>query len=135
MLMLPPSVHVFVAVQPTDLRCGFDTLAAVTRQVLRQDPFSGHLFVFFNRGRNRVKILHWDTGGFWLSHKRLERGTFRVAWKTEGVLEMPAAELALILEGIELAGARRRIRYQRPARIVPVAGVPPARCGAAACGT
>lgn len=114
MLMLPPAVRIFVAVQPTDLRCGFDALAEATRHVLRQDPFSGHLFVFFNRGRNRVKILHWDTGGFWLSHKRLESGTFKVAWRTEGVVEMAAAEVALILEGIELAGARRRVRYQRP---------------------
>ena len=114
MLMLPPSVRVFVAGQPTDLRCGFDALAEATRQVLRQDPFSGHLFVFFNRGRNRVKVLHWDRTGFWLSHKRLERGTFRIAWRTDGAAEMEAAELALILEGIELAGARRRVRYRRP---------------------
>jgi transposase len=113
MLMLPPAVRIFVAVQPTDLRCGFDALAEATRQVLKQDPFSGHLFVFFNRVRNRVKILHWDTGGFWVSHKRLESGTFRVAWKPAGVAEMPAAELALILEGLELAGARRRVRYRR----------------------
>ena len=80
MLMLPPSVHVFVAGQPTDLRCGFDALAAATRQVLRQDPFSGHLFVFFNRGRNRVKVLHWDRTGFWLSHNHLSSHCTSFDW-------------------------------------------------------
>ena len=63
MLMLPPSLRIFVAGQPTDLRCGFDALAEATRQVLCQDPFSGHLLVYFNRARNRVKVLHWDRTG------------------------------------------------------------------------
>jgi transposase len=114
MLMWSPATRIFVAGQATDLRRSFDTLAEMTRQVLKADPFSGHLFVFFNRTRNRVKILYWDRTGFWLSHKRLERGTFRVPETQAAVLEWNAAELALILEGIELAGARRRRRYHRP---------------------
>jgi transposase len=113
--MWPPATRIFVAGQPTDLRRSFDTLAETTRQVLRQDPFSGHMFVFFNRARNRVKVLYWDRSGFWLSHKRLERGTFRLPETECAVLEWNAAELALILEGIDLAGARRRRRYHRPA--------------------
>jgi transposase len=113
--MLPSAVRIFVATQPTDLRQAFDTLAETTRRVLQQDPFSGHLFVFFNRARNRVKILVWDRTGFWLWHKRLEGGTFRVPPALGVAQEMEAAELALILEGIELAGARRRKRYRRPA--------------------
>jgi transposase len=115
MLMLPPAVRIYVAAQPTDLRRSFDTLAETTRGVLGEDPFSGHLFVFFNRARNRVKLLWWDRTGFWLCHKRLERGTFRVAWTGQGAVLMEAPELALILEGIELRGARRRLRYERTA--------------------
>jgi transposase len=113
MLMLPLSARIYVAGQPTDLRKAFDTLAETTRQVLREDPFSGSLFVFFNRARNRVKLLVWDRDGFWLCAKRLERGTFRIVWGNTGAFEMDAAELALILEGIELAGVRRRVRYRR----------------------
>jgi transposase len=114
MLMWSGATRIFVAGQATDLRRSFDTLAETTRQVLKADPFSGHLFVFFNRARNRVKVLYWDRTGFWLSHKRLERGTFRVPQTQAAVLEWNAAELALILEGIELAGARRHKRYHRP---------------------
>lgn len=113
--MLPPSVRIFVAGQPTDLRRSFDTLAETTRSVLRQDPFTGHLFVFFNRTRNRVKILLWERSGFWLWHKRLEAGTFRLPALAAPVWELDAAHLALILEGIDLAGARRGRRYMRPA--------------------
>jgi transposase len=113
MLMLPVSARILVAGQATDLRKAFDTLAETTRQVLREDPFSGCLFVFFNRARNRVKVLVWDRDGFWLCAKRLERGTFRITWREQGAFEMDAAELALILEGIELAGSRRRMRYRR----------------------
>lgn len=112
-MMLPPAVRIFVAGQPTDLRWAFDTLAETTRSVLRQDPFSGHVFVFFNRARNRVKLLFWDRTGFWLLHKRLEGGTFRVPRDGRAVVELEAAELGLILEGIELRGAQRRWRYRR----------------------
>ena len=69
--------------------------------------------VFTNQKRNRVKSLYWDGTGFWVMTKRLERGTFRIVWRETGAFEMDAAELALILEGIELAGARRRQRYRR----------------------
>jgi len=111
MLMLPPSVRVFVCAQATDMRRSFDRLAEMARSTLAQDPHSGHLFVFFNRPRDRVKLLFWDRSGFCLYYKRLERGAFCLP-KIEGSgMEIEAAELALILEGIELAGARRRPRF------------------------
>jgi transposase len=112
MLSLPPAVRVFVALEPTDMRKSFDGLEGETRRVLEQDPLSGHLFVFFNRRRTMVKVLYWDRNGFCLIAKRLERGTFHLPERNaRGVVEMEWAELGLILEGLELRGARRRPRW------------------------
>ncbi|HNQ25015.1 MAG TPA: IS66 family insertion sequence element accessory protein TnpB [Phycisphaerae bacterium] len=114
MLTLPPTVRIFVSLAPADMRCSLDGLAALTRAVLHEDPLSGHLFVFFNRRRNRTKILLWDRSGLCLYYKRLEKGVFRLAaFEQPGRAraELEAAELALILERIELAHARRRARF------------------------
>ena len=113
MLMPPASVRVFVGSVAVDLRQSFDRLAACTREQLQQDPFSGHLFVFRNRRGDRVKILYWDRTGFCLWYKRLEKGTFRLPASGSGGVEMESAELMLMLEGIDLAGARRRPRLVR----------------------
>jgi transposase len=106
-LMLPPSVKIFLCSEVTDMRRSFDRLAEMTRSVLAQDPLSGHLFVFFNRPRDRVKILFWDRSGFCLYYKRLEEGCFCPGTKTE----MGAAELTLILEGLDLASVTKRKRF------------------------
>ena len=111
MLMLSPAVKIFLCSQATDMRRSFDKLAEMTRSVLAQDPLSGHLFVFFNRPRDRVKILFWDRSGFCLYYKRLEEGAFRVPKLDTGGVQIDAAELALILEGIDLAGATRHKRF------------------------
>jgi transposase len=114
MLTLPPTVRVFLCLAPTDMRRSLDGLAAMTREILREDPLSGHLFVYFNRRRDRVKILFWDRSGLALYYKRLEKGTFRLSAfenPDSSRAEIESAELALILEGIELASARRRPRW------------------------
>jgi transposase len=88
---------------------------ALVRDVLRQDPLSGHLFIFFSMRRDRVRIVYWDRNGYAMWTKRLERGRFRPAFSEDGCLSsvaIEAAELALIVEGIELSGARRRARWQ-----------------------
>ncbi len=110
MLILPPTVRIFLATQPADMRRGFDGLAATVRDVLCDDPLSGHLFVFRNRRGDRCKIIYWDRSGFVLWYKRLERGTFRFPRANATRVEVEAAELALLLEGIDLAGAHRRPR-------------------------
>jgi len=112
-LTLPPTVRIFVAVQPVDMRRSFDGLAGMAEQIARMDPRSGHLFVFFGRERNRVKVLFWDRTGYCLFYKRLEQGTFRlpIVPKDTTAIELAAADLALILEGIDLSVARRRPRY------------------------
>jgi len=115
MLTLPPSVRVFLAVEPVDMRRSFDGLAAAVRNRLGADPMSGHLFVFFNRKRYFTRILFWDRSGFCVISKRLEKGTFRLPETVpDGAvrMEVEAAELALLLEGIDLRGARRRPRWK-----------------------
>jgi transposase len=120
MIGLPPSTRVFLCLAPTDMRKSFDGLAALAVEVVRHNPLSGHLFVFRNRREDRLKVLYWDRTGFCLFYKRLEQGTFRFprgetpAGETG---EIDAAELALILEGIDLNDAARRKRYRASAVI------------------
>lgn len=114
MLTLAPSVRVFLCLVPADMRRSLDGLAAMTRQILDQDPSSDQLFVFFNRRRDRVKILLWNRSGLALYYKRLEKGTFRLSvFEHSDSLraEIESAELSLILAGIDLANARRRPRF------------------------
>ena len=115
MLSLPPSVRVFLATQPVDGRKGADSLMVMVRDVLRHDPLEGHLFVFFSKRCDRVRIVYWDLNGFAMWSKRLERGRFRPAFSSDGKLvasAMESAELSLLLAGIDLAGARRRPRWE-----------------------
>lgn len=116
MLTLPASVRIYVAAEAVDLRRGFDGLAAATRSLIRQDPLNGHLFVFLNRRRNRIKLLVWDRTGYLLLYKRLERGTFFLPTEPAGSdrhVEVDAGELGLMLEGLDLRGAHRRERWRR----------------------
>jgi len=114
MLNLPPSVRIFIARDVVDLRKGFDGLSGLVINVIDEDPQSGHLFVFFNRRRDRVKILYWDRSGYWLMYKRLEHGRFKVfdqaSCRTDS-FEMTATELSLLLDGVDLRGARRRLSH------------------------
>ena len=114
MFGLSSAVRVYLATEPADMRKSFDGLAALAQGVLKLDPLSGHLFVFANRRRDRLKILYWDRDGFAVWAKRLERGTFRIPAAADGRVEMTAAELAALLAGIDLGTARRRVRYARP---------------------
>lgn len=114
MLTLPPSVRIYVATEPVDARKSFDGLAALVGSEFRLEPLSGHLFVFLNRRGQLVQMLFWDRNGFILVKKRLEAGTFRLmkqAQQGERHVQIDSAELALMLEGIELRGAVRRKRY------------------------
>lgn len=112
MLTLGNGAKVFLVAGVTDMRKSFDTLAAVVRDVIHDDPLSGHLFVFCNRRRDRLKVLVWEESGFWLLAKRLEKGTFTWPSFSLGRVEYGTAELAALLAGLELSG-RRRKRYRR----------------------
>jgi transposase len=114
MFGLSAAVRVYLAREPADMRKSFDGLAALVAGALALDPLSGHLFVFLNKRRDRIKVLYWDRDGLAVWAKRLERGTFRVPHATAGRVEMTTAELAALLAGIDLNTARRRPRYTRP---------------------
>lgn len=111
MLTLPPSVRIFIATAPADMRRSFDLLAQMAREATGQDPLSGHLFVWRNRVGDRCKILFWDRSGFCLVYRRLEKGVFRFPEGPGGSVEVEAAELMILLEGIDLSGARWRKRW------------------------
>ena len=115
MLGLPPSVRIYYAVEPVDMRNGIDGLRAKVEQTLRKDPYEGHLFVFVGKSRDKVKILFWDRGGFVLYLKRLERGRFQLPVLDEKrrQVEMEPAQLAMLLDGIDL-NARRLARWKPP---------------------
>jgi transposase len=108
-MLLPPSVRIFLAVEPVDMRRGHDGLAAIVRNQWKLDLYSGHLFVFTGKRGDRVKILFFDRGGFVVYYKRLERGRFRLprvpADSTSVTLD--AAELGMLLSGIDLARVER----------------------------
>lgn len=113
------STRIWWCTGPTDMRRGFDRLAEQARTVTRQDPQSGHLFVFRSRSGERLKLLHWDRDGYVLWYKRLEAGTFKLPKVEAGQssVELRASELAMILDGIDLASVRRVKRYPREEKI------------------
>ena len=116
MIHLPASVRVYLAMTPCDMRKSFDTLHALVQESLELDAFAGHLFVFANKRRDRVKILYWDQDGFAIWAKRLESGTYAMPFREgEHRKEITAAELGALLSGIDLSQAKRRKRYQRKA--------------------
>jgi transposase len=114
MLTLGLSDHIWICVQPVDGRKSFDGLSAVVSNHLGRDPLSGDLFVFRNKRGDRLKILAWQGDGFALYLRRLESGTFAFPSADAAEVRITATELAMILGGVELHGAQRRKRYQRP---------------------
>jgi transposase len=117
MLSLPASVRVFAAREHVDFRKGFDGLCQIVRDHFGDDPLSGHLYLFFNRRRNRVKILMWDRNGFWLLYKRLERGVFERIGGDEDKMEIDRARLAMLLDGFDTKSSKIRRHFVREVRI------------------
>jgi transposase len=114
MLSLPASVRVFVATTPVDFRKSHDGLFGVVVSTLRADPFSGHLFVFFNKRRDRIKVLVYDGSGLWLFYKRLDRGVFESASHLGGSgesTELDTARFQMLLQGIDLRKSKIRHRF------------------------
>ncbi len=121
MLTLGPSIKVYLARGTTDMRKSFDSLAGAVRELLAEDPLSGHLFVFCGRRRHMVKILYWDGSAFWLVAKRLARGTF--AWPEpeddRPSIELRPEELSALLGGVDLRHTTWRPWWRRHAASLP----------------
>jgi transposase len=113
-----PGPRIWLAAEATDMRCGFDRLAQRVQSVIGEDPLSGHLFLFRSRDGNRLKILTWDRDGYVLWYKRLETGVFKLPRITPGgrSIELRASELAMLLDGIDMAKLKRVPRYERPSK-------------------
>ena len=112
MIMLPSAVRIFLCTRPVDLRKSFDGLTGLVRDCFGQDPLSGHLFLFLNRRRDRIKILYFDRDGLAIWYKRLEAGSFQMPQVTQDGVELQPAQLAMLLSGIDLRTARQRKRFQ-----------------------
>jgi len=106
--------RIWLAVEATDMRCGFDRLAERVRAVIGQDPLSGHLFLFRSRRGDRLKLLVWDGDGFVLGYKRLESGVFKLprVREPQRAVELRARELAMLLDGIDMTKLKRVPRYE-----------------------
>ncbi len=108
-------IRIFLCLTPTNMRYSFDSLMGQARKIFDQDPCSGHLFLFLNRNRDRIKILFWDRDGFCIFYKRLEVGDFQLpsAPSDAQAMELSYCELTKLLGGIDLKSGRRRRRYRR----------------------
>jgi transposase len=114
MIMLPSAVRIFLCTRPTDLRKSFDGLTGLVQECFGQDPLTGHLFLFLNRRRDRIKILYFDRDGLAIWYKRLEAGSFQLPQSAaQDSIELQPAQLAMLLSGIDLRTARQRKRFQR----------------------
>ena len=119
MIHPPASVRVYLCTSPCDMRRSFDGLHALVTGAMKLDAFQGHLFVFANRRKDRVKILYWDRDGFAVWAKRLEEGSYAMPFddtdggNEEARREITAQELGALLSGIDLSQAQRRKRYRR----------------------
>lgn len=115
MLSLPANATIYMAVEPVDMRKSFDGLLGLVTSVFEQNVFDGHLFLFVNRRRDRIKILWWDQDGLAIWMKRLERGTYETPPHDPQAkqLRITASELSLLLSGIDLSSVKRRRRYAR----------------------
>jgi transposase len=115
------ATRIYLAAGATDMRKGFEGLYGLVREKLLLDPLSGHVFLFSNAQRNRLKLLFWDGSGLWVCAKRLEKGRFRWPPATGGQARVVLSheELALLLGGIDLAGSQRRAWYRRTVPVEP----------------
>jgi transposase len=118
MILLPSPVRIFLCTRSTDLRKSLDGLSGLVQECFSQDLLTGHLFLFLNRRRDRIKILYFDRDGLAIWYKRLETGSFQMPQVAAGDgIAIRPAQLAMLLSGIDLRTARQRKRFQLPGRV------------------
>lgn len=114
MFSLPSSVKIYLSCDPTDMRKQHNGLLTIVQYYWKLDPYSGHMFVFINKSRDRAKVLYWDNGGFVLSYKRLEKGKFKrpACSRTGENIPLDATELAMLLDGIDVSKVHRPGKWE-----------------------
>jgi transposase len=112
MISLPSAVRIYLCTKAVDLRKSFDGLSGLVQECFGHDPLSGHLFIFLNRRRDRIKLLYFDRDGLAIWYKRLEAGSYQMPPATQDGIELQPAQFAMLLSGIDLRTARQRKRFQ-----------------------
>lgn len=115
MLTISSAYRYYLYIQPADMRKNFDGLSGIVNNEFTQNPISGDVFIFINRRRSQVKLLHWQGDGFAIYYKRLEKGTYELpaVQQSSPVVKLKAQELLLIIEGISLLSVKKRPRYEQ----------------------
>ena len=116
MIGIPPGVRILIAMQPVDFRRGADSLAALAREVLQQDPFSGTVLVFRSKRTDRVKVIGWDGTGLVMLWKRLDEGSFKWPPVSNGVMRLSSAQLSALVEGLDWSRIHA-LRRRRPTAV------------------
>ena len=131
MFVWGPATRIYLAAGATDMRKGFEGLFGLARDRLQLEPLSGHVFLFSNAHRNRLKLLFWDGSGLWVCAKRLEKGRFWWPQAAEGETKVVLSpeELAMLLGGIDLAGSKRRAWFRRLVSADTESDIPQKRAG------
>jgi len=113
MFCLTSSLQFFLYSKPTDMRKSFDALSGLISSQMLKNPVSGEVFIFVNKPRNKIKLLHWETGGFTLYYKRLEKGNLELPDITQNTqsVQINWTDLVMIIQGISLKNIQRKVRY------------------------
>lgn len=113
MFALNDSQKFYLYEKPTDMRKGFNGLSGLVRTGMQRNPLSGEIFIFVNKKRNLMKLLHWQAGGFVLYYKRLEKGTFKIPKSTQKTIPISYTELAMIIAGISIKTIHKNKRFTK----------------------
>jgi len=107
MIPLATGCRIYFALEPVNMHASFDKLALLAEEIVQKSPLSGHLFVFRNKQRDKIKMLLWDRYGFWIYYRRLERGRFKIPKIKDQSIELSQDDLKLLLDGIDIEKLRR----------------------------
>lgn len=107
MITLPVGCRIYLAMQPINMHASFDRLALLVEEIIQQSPLNGHLFVFRNKQRDKIKILWWDRYGFWIYYRRLEKGRFKIPKAKHDYIELSQEDFKLLLDGIDISKLQR----------------------------
>ena len=107
MIWIPTQCRIYLALEPVNMHSSFDSLSLRVEEVIQQSPLNGHLFIFFNKRRDKLKALIWDRNGFWIHYRRIEKGRFKIPRIQQDCIELSHDNLKLLLDGIDFSKLKR----------------------------